>query len=95
MTAGAAKAWTTDADGQKLHCPVDNYLQEACYWDAWSGIRAQNWHRPLSAYMQALLQAGLQLVFFDEPQPLAGAPGVANRYRRIPWFVIMDWRRPV
>ena len=95
VTAGAPKGgWVTDASGRRLHYPVDNYLTENSYWDSWDGIRIQNWHRPLSAYMQALLNAGLQLIHFDEPEPVADAPDRRERYRRVPWFLLMEWRRP-
>lgn len=93
ITAGAPmRGWVTDAAGRRLHYPVDNYLTESCYWDAWDGIHIQNWHRPLSAYMQAFLGAGLELVVFDEPEPVATAPDRHERYRRVPWFLLMEWR---
>jgi hypothetical protein len=44
--------------------------------------------------MTALLDAGLQLRFFQEPEPVSGEAERAARYRRVPWFVVMEWVKP-
>lgn len=85
--------WIKDQHGNDLHYPVDRYLEEFPEWLAWSGIRIVNWHRPLSAYMRELLGHGLTLTFFDEPQPRSGESDRQARYRRAPWFMVMEWRR--
>jgi hypothetical protein len=37
----------------------------------------------------------LRLVYFDEPLPTAEAPAeIAANYRRVPWFLVMEWLRP-
>ncbi len=42
--------------------------------------------------MRALLDAGLRLSYFDEPSTSAEAtPGRAASYRRVPWFLVMEW----
>ena len=46
---------------------IANYLTEHCSWVEWRGIRIENWHCPLSQYIQEALQAGLQLLGFQEP----------------------------
>jgi len=89
------RGWVKDGEGQHLHFPVDRYLDEFPLWIAWAGIRIQNWHRPLSAYMTALLESGLQLTFFSEPAPVSGDEAHQARARRVPWFVVMEWRKPV
>jgi len=86
--------WVQDAEGNDLHYPVDNYSVEHPAWVSWSGIRVENWHRPLASYMQALLSLGLTLTFFDEPLPRSGDAARAQRYRRAPWFLVMEWQRP-
>jgi hypothetical protein len=54
-----------------------------------------NHHRPMSTYLRALLDAGLQLVYFDEPAPSADAPTAkATNYCRAPWFLVMEWVKP-
>lgn len=94
-TAGAETGWIRGFGGALKHYPVDHYLEERGFWTEWRGIRIVNHHRPLSAYMRELLRHDLQLSFFDEPAPIAGAPEPkAERYRRAPWFVVMEWRKP-
>ena len=83
-----------DAEGRFLYFPVDRYLDEFAMWVAWKGIRIENWHRPLSAYMRELLSHGLRLVHFDEPAPIGGDADVAANYRRAPWFLVMEWQKP-
>lgn len=68
-------------------------MEEFPAWVEWSGIRIENWHRPLSAYLRAFLAQGLTLAFFDEPQPRGGDPDRIARYRRVPWFTVMEWKR--
>src|SRR5579859_143887 len=88
------RGWVKDADGEYLHYPVDNYLREFPFWLEWSGIRIENWHRPLAAYMTAFLEAGLVLKFFSEPEPISGQAIHQEQARRVPWFVVMEWQRP-
>jgi SAM-dependent methyltransferase len=93
-SAGAAQGWVKDADGRSLHFPVDNYLEESPFWFEWAGIRIENWHRPLAAYMDAFLTTGLRLTFFSEPDSVSGDQRHRDRFRRVPWFVVMEWQRP-
>lgn len=93
-SACAAHGWIMDPDGNKLHYPVDRYLDEFADWVEWCGIRIENWHRPLAAYMRTLLECGLQLVYFDEPEPGSGDAARQADYRRAPWFMVMEWLRP-
>jgi 2-polyprenyl-3-methyl-5-hydroxy-6-metoxy-1,4-benzoquinol methylase len=93
-SACAAQGWVKDERGEYLHYPVDNYLGEFPFWFEWSGIRIENWHRPLEAYMTAFLEAGLILKFFAEPPPVSGELVHQERARRVPWFVVMEWGRP-
>jgi len=94
-TAGAETGWMRNAFGKLLYYPVDHYLDERAFWTEWRGIRIVNHHRPLQAYMQPLIGAGLQLTHFEEPAPIAGAPEPkAERYRRAPWFLVTEWVKP-
>jgi SAM-dependent methyltransferase len=94
-SAGAEQGWVKDGAGRHLHFPVDRYLDEYPFWFAWAGIRIENWHRPLSAYIAAFLEAGLNLTFFAEPAPVSGDAAHQERARRVPWFVVMEWQKPV
>jgi SAM-dependent methyltransferase len=81
-----------DAEG-RFRFSLDNYLEERADWVEWRGIRIVNHHRPLETYMSLLLDAGLTLTHFAEPAPTGGPPAVADRYRRAPWFHVMEWRK--
>jgi len=89
----SAGAWAMEADGVRRF-RIDDYLEERAEWAEWSGIRVRNWHRPLSLYLGLLLGQGLVLRHFDEPVPHGGDPAKAARYRRVPWFVMMEWQKP-
>ena len=89
----AGPAWKQDAAGTP-YFGIDHYLEERAQWVSWRGIRIRNWHRPLSTYMSLLLGTGLQLRHFAEPAPQGGDPAKADRYRRVPWLLIMEWEKP-
>lgn len=91
-TAGIDDGWTILPDGARKFV-IDRYLEVRAGWAAWRGVRVVNWHRPLSFYMQRLLGAGLVLEQFDEP-PLIGAPDRSSHYARVPWAMMMVWRKP-
>jgi SAM-dependent methyltransferase len=93
-SACAAQGWIKNKDGHRLHFPVDRYLDEFSFELEWQGIRILNWHRPLRAYMSALLEASLQLAFFTEPEASSGDSTQREIHRRVPWFVVMEWRKP-
>ncbi len=91
-TAGPPSGWTRGSDGE-LRFFIDNYLDERADWISWRGIRVQNWHRPFSTYMSLLLGEGLELRYFAEPSPTGGDPAKAAHYRRVPFFLVMEWRK--
>jgi len=95
-TACGDSGWVRDWKGQPQHYRVDNYMDQRAMWLAYRGIHIQNYHRPFSTYMQALLETGLQLTHFDEPQPTSEAPPArAAKYRRAPNFLVMEWIKPL
>lgn len=93
FTAGPPSGWSKDADGEPRYF-IDHYLDERVEWASWAGLRVQNWHRPLSRYMSALLAQRLQLSYFSEPEPVGGDVEKAARYRRVPFFLVMEWSKP-
>ena len=92
-TAGQPDGWTRDGEGISRF-PIDHYMDERPIWLSWRGIRIQNWHRPLSTYMTLLLDHGLLLRLFVEPEPVGGDPAKIASHRRVPYFHIMEWQKP-
>lgn len=92
-TASIPDGWTKEPDGTRRFY-IDNYLEERAAWVSWRGIRIRNWHRPLGTYMTLLLDAGMQLRHFAEPAPTGGDPQKRDQYRRVPYFLIMEWQKP-
>ena len=92
-TAGPPEGWTRDHEGA-LRFTIDHYMAERATWVSWRGVRIQNWHRPLSTYMTLLLDHGLQLRLFVEPQPVGGNPDRNALHLRVPYFHIMEWQKP-
>jgi hypothetical protein len=93
ITASPDGDWTQGPGGERIF-RIDNYLEERWSWARWAGIAVQNWHRPLSRYMELLLGAGLILRYFDEPRPQGGDKERAARHARVPWFMVMEWEKP-
>jgi len=92
---GFATAGSWDrSDPARLRFVMDRYLDERAEWVSWRGIRIRNWHRPLSSYMALLIAQGLTLTYFDEPAPNSGDPERQERYRRMPYCHVMEWRKP-
>ncbi|MEM7099108.1 MAG: class I SAM-dependent methyltransferase [Pseudomonadota bacterium] len=94
MSAGMRHGWQYDDDGKPKHFGIDDYSHEWVAWMEWADIRVQNWHRPLSAYIQAFLSHGLQLTHYDEPAPIEGYEDLYEKNARAPWFNLMIWRKP-
>lgn len=90
---GTAGGWSRALFG-RARFVLDHYLEERAAWVSWDGIRVRNWHRSLESYLGLLLGAGLELRHFAEPAPYGGDPRRAARYRRAPWFLIMEWQKP-
>ncbi len=84
--------WIKDSAGRRLYYPIDHYLKERSMLIKYRGISIANYHRPLGAYMAAFLDAGMRLTHFSEPSPSEDAPvEKAVNYRRVPWFLVMEW----
>lgn len=92
FTSNSTIGWVKDDDGREYH-PLGTYLEEKSDWFEWDGLRVRNWHRPLNAYMSALLDAGLTLTYFDEPKPSGGPEDRVQRYHQTPFTMMMEWRK--
>lgn len=93
----ASDGWERDPSGRRLYKRVDRYLDEHGVILEGNGMRFLNWHRPLEAYMEAFLNAGLVLQRFLEPVPadevLRDDPRFEGDFR-VPDFVVMLWEKP-
>src|SRR5262249_20282435 len=93
FVSSSPTGWIKDQEGRKVHFPVDRYLDETAAWVQWADIRILNWHRPLSAYLAALIGNGLSLRFFDEPAAVGGDEARRLNHQRAPWFLVMEWQK--
>ena len=97
LATTCSTGWIKDAEGKKMHFPVDGYFEERGLRHTWSGISIINWHRPLTAYMSMYLKAGLVLKEFLEPCPTPEAlkehPNMVDE-TRIALFNVMVWEKP-
>ncbi|MCI4665226.1 MAG: class I SAM-dependent methyltransferase [Neomegalonema sp.] len=94
ISAGADRGWVAKPDGSFDYYPISGYFGERPILGEWRGISIVNHHRPLDAYMSALIGAGLQLAHFEEPRAHSGPAARQARYNQAPWFLIMEWRKP-
>ena len=85
--------WRTCKDTGEKFRPLGFYLQEQKDWFEWDGLRIGNWHRPLSHYMKWFLSAGLTLTYFDEPSPKDVPADEIEKYHKVPYFMVMEWRK--
>ena len=91
--SASVENWSIQPDGSaQIH--MARYLEEHPRWVAWRDMRIVNWHRPLSTYMTALLDAGLTLIWFAEPEPTGGPERKQIRGRHAPYFLAMEWQMP-
>lgn len=91
------RAWYRNEQDEKLHVAVEDYYEERSLKLDWGKVCILNWHRPMEAYMQAFLAAGLVLQAFAEPRPTLEAvalhPSMLDEYR-VPLFHVMRWGKP-
>jgi ubiquinone/menaquinone biosynthesis C-methylase UbiE len=93
--ASSSESPVYDEEGRFLHYAIDHYLEERALTLEFGGVRIRNWHRPLSAYMDAYLGAGFSLRRYIEPRPdesLRGDPRFESWFR-VPTFDAMVWQK--
>jgi len=88
--------WYRDQCGNRIHVAVKDYNIEVGQAVGWAGIEIVNFHRPMSSYLGALLDAGLILRFFTEPVPgkeaIKADPALDDL--NVPLFHVMEWQKP-
>jgi len=80
-------------EGKPAVYAMDDMMLERANEVAWSGVRIVNYHRPLSAYVQAFLGAGMELILFNDPPYTGSDKGIAARWGRMPWAYQMVWKK--
>jgi SAM-dependent methyltransferase len=85
--------WVLRDDGARAHWPVDHYLDEGSRKVSWLGfVDVPRYHRTVSSYVNALLDAGLLLKRLNEPGPsrddMTNWPRLKDQRRRPPFLVI-------
>lgn len=85
--------WYYDAEGNRLHWPVDNYFIEGRRNAVFLGENVVKYHRTLTTYINSLLIAGFKIKDLNEPMPdnemLKTIPGMKDELRR-PIFLIVS-----
>ncbi|MGL4737155.1 MAG: class I SAM-dependent methyltransferase [Cellulosilyticaceae bacterium] len=71
FTAEGSQSWHVDADGTRIHWPVDRYFEEGYRETTFLGECVGKHHRTLTHYMGALLQHGFEIIGLVEPMPEA------------------------
>ena len=87
--------------GERMHVAVEDYFMEKGQLVSWATadgaqMDVVNYHRPLGAYMSALLGCGMRLEAFEEPRPSEEAMKADPRLeiqRKVPLFVVMKWAK--
>lgn len=83
--------WVRDEDGQKLHRAVDDYMEHREIELNWRGVHIRNYHRPLSAMLDAFFAVGAVMDGFYEPLPARDSEAYIDEHRA-PNFQIMAFR---
>lgn len=85
--------WIHNADGHKLHWPLDHYQQQGARSTSWFVDGVIKYHRTMETYVNTLLDAGFQLRHLAEPQPAADQlrdrPDLEDTVRRPPMLVLV------
>lgn len=69
FTARAAQDWHYGQHGERLHWPVDHYLDEGPRQTRFLDYDVVKYHRALATYVNALIDAGFTIERLAEPQP--------------------------
>lgn len=96
--ASSCQATVDGETGKFVHYAIDQYQDEFARTLEWAGLRIRNYHRPLSAYMDAYLSAGFVLKRFLEPMPQDESLKDDIRYEswfRVPTFDLQVWQKTI
>ena len=85
-------AGEVSSDGE-ISWMVRDYFVEGSREFNWLGARCVNFHRPVSTYIQMLIQAGLTLEKVIEPSMPSGASELSAESESVPFFLTMSGRK--
>lgn len=86
FTAYGTQDWYCDAEGRRLHWPVDRYFSEGRREAVFLEEKVVKYHKTLTTYINGLLSTGFALTALVEPRPaqhlLDAVPGMRDELRR-------------
>jgi len=93
----AVGAWHKSEDGKKLHVILDRYFEESERHWTMMGVEFTNFHRSLSTYVRAFLNAGFRIADIVEPtvraEQLKVYPELDDELR-VPNFIVYVLSKP-
>ncbi len=93
FTAQGPQDWCYGSSGEKLHWPVDNYMDEGVRRANFLGEEVIKYHRTLTTYIDTLLDTGFKIIRLIEPgECLRGRPAMRDELRR-PMMLIIAARK--
>jgi hypothetical protein len=69
FTAYGAQDWYCDAQGKRLHWPVDQYFSEGMRRAVFLGEEVIKYHKTLTTYVNILINSGFEITGLIEPTP--------------------------
>ena len=97
FTAHGSQDWIYNHDGSRAHWPLDCYFDQSSRDTVFLGEKIVKYHRPITAYVHALLEAGFSLAKIVEPQPdhdfLLESPDMRDELRRPMMLLISAKKR--
>ena len=96
FTAEGSEDWFYDEEGGILHFPLDNYFSEGIRETHFLGSIIPKYHRTLTTYVSALLEAGFTLTGLVEPEVpehLKTLDEMKNEWRRPMMLIIRAEKR--
>lgn len=92
FTAFGSQDWYYDAEGNKMHWPVDRYYIEGKREAVFLGEKVVKYHKTLTTYINSLLKNGFLIKELIEPQPSEEAvqniAGMEDELRRPMMLII-------
>lgn len=85
FTAYGSQDWQYDAEGNRLHWPVDRYFTEGIRKANFLETEVVKYHKTVTTYVNGLLLNGFEITGLIEPQPdetMLDIPGMRDELRR-------------